>query len=140
MLSNIRHAWNRLWTIARPFREYDHRWWAVGVFGILIALLLTVAGLNYAINKVFGHFMGAVQRQDAGQFSWRAIQLVGVFATITLVQVMSTFTEQRLGLMLREGLTQHLIRRYLTDRIYYRLTTRPDIDNPDQRITEDVKN
>ena len=49
------------------------------------------------------------------------------------------FAEQRLVLLLREGLTRHLIGRYLANRTYFRLAGRPDIDNPDQRITEDVK-
>ena len=63
-----------------------------------------------------------------------------MYVLVTLVQVMAAYCEQRLDLMLREGLTRHLIGRYLANRTYYRLTSRSDIDNPDQRITEDVRN
>ncbi len=140
MLSTIRHAWNRIRTIFRPFREYDARWWAVGLFAVIVALLLAVAGLNIVNNYVGGWFMGAVARKDSAEFARDAALYVGMFAAITVVQVMAAYGEQRLDLMLREGLTRHLIRRYLGNRTYYRLTSRPEIDNPDQRITEDVKN
>ena len=34
--------------------------------------------------------------------------------------------------------TQRLQRRYYTDQAYYKVELDPEIDNPDQRITEDV--
>jgi putative ATP-binding cassette transporter len=139
MLSTIRHAWNRLRTIARPFREYEGRWMAIGLAGIIVLILLSIAGLNVLNNAVSGHFWGALKRQDAPAFTREATFYVAMFLVITLFQVTEFFVEQRLDLMLREGLTQHLIRRYLANRTYYRLTSQPDIDNPDQRITEDVK-
>src|SRR5262249_52222787 len=36
-------------------------------------------------------------------------------------------------------LTRHLFERYLSGRAYHRLKGRTEVDNPDQRITEDVK-
>jgi putative ATP-binding cassette transporter len=140
MLATIRHAWKRLLTIARPFRTYDARWWAVGLFGVIIALLLTVNGLNVLNSYVGRDFMNSLQHYHIDQF-WRlGLLYVGMFVLVTSVQVMAAWCEQRLDLMLREGLTRHVIHRYMSDRIYYKLTARADIDNPDQRISEDIKN
>ena len=36
-------------------------------------------------------------------------------------------------------MTEHLVQRYFTHRVYYRLRSAELIDNPDQRIGEDVK-
>jgi len=36
-------------------------------------------------------------------------------------------------------LTQHFVDRYLDKRAYYRLSTRHDIDNPDERMSQDVE-
>ncbi len=139
-VANVRHAWNRLRTIAQPFREYDGRWWALGLFGIIVLLLLSIAWLNVTVNGVGGRFWDALRLQNRSAFADEAGLYVGMFVAITLIQVAEFFVEQRLDLMLREGLTRHLIHSYLAKRTYYRLTTRPDIDNPDQRITEDVRN
>jgi putative ATP-binding cassette transporter len=138
-VATVRHAGNRLRTIARPFREYDGRWLAIGLFGGIILLLLSIAGLNIRISYVGRDFWEALKRQESTKFTEEAFLYVGMWLVITLIQVGEYFAEQRLDLMLREGLTRHLISRYLANRTFYRLTARPDIDNPDQRITEDVK-
>ena len=76
MLETIRHAWNRIRTIARPFRDFDRRRWAVGLFGIVVVLLLLIAWLNYENNYVSGQFWGALKRQDAPSFATQAILYV----------------------------------------------------------------
>jgi putative ATP-binding cassette transporter len=63
----------------------------------------------------------------------------GTVAAITAVAVFKAFTEQRLCLWWRNWLTRHLFERYLVRRAYYRMKGRPDVDNPDQRMTEDVR-
>jgi putative ATP-binding cassette transporter len=73
-------------------------------------------------------------------FYLHALMLAGVFALATTGEVLTRFTEQRLGLVWREWLTRRLLDRYLADRTYRRIAARHDIDNPDQRVTEDVRN
>ncbi|MBV8077237.1 MAG: ABC transporter ATP-binding protein/permease, partial [Planctomycetaceae bacterium] len=55
------------------------------------------------------------------------------------VAVCYRFSEERLRLLWREWLTKTLMGRYLSDHTHYRLKTRAEVDNPDQRMTEDVK-
>ena len=62
------------------------------------------------------------------------------FAGATLISAFYRFTEERLALSWRQWMTQHLLKRYFHSRNYYKLLGRPDIDNPDQRISEDVHN
>src|SRR5439155_20297638 len=85
------------------------------------------------------YFIDALVQRDTAAFWRQAGYYVAMFAIITGFQVMAQFCEQRLDLLLRDGLTRHLIGRYLANRTYYRLMTREDIDNPDQRIAEDIK-
>src|SRR5438067_1404872 len=75
MLATIRHAWNRLRTIARPFREYDHRGPAVVLFIVIVTLLLGVAGLNIVNNYVGGHFMESLAQRDAYEFGRQLVNL-----------------------------------------------------------------
>src|SRR5437879_4236067 len=83
--------------------------------------------------------MTALGDHQARRFFSLALFYLVVLALSTVVDVFAHFTEERLGLMWREWLTRHLIGRYLGGRAYYRLNARGDIDNPDQRIAEDVK-
>jgi vitamin B12/bleomycin/antimicrobial peptide transport system ATP-binding/permease protein len=44
-----------------------------------------------------------------------------------------------MGLLWRAWLTKRVIERYLDQRTYLRLKASAQIDNPDQRITEDIR-
>jgi putative ATP-binding cassette transporter len=132
-------AWKTLWAITAPFFRSDRRWRAVGGLALLVGLLLTVGGLNFLNNVFCEWFMTALEKKQAGRFVQFAAAYVGVFGALTVFAVLLRFTEERLGLFWRTWLTGHLIDRYLAGQTYYRLTARPDIDNPDQRITEDVR-
>src|SRR6185369_15328642 len=61
------------------------------------------------------------------------------FALAIPIGAFYKFTADRLSLAWRDWMTHHLLRRYFFNRVYYRLRSSPTVDNPDQRITEDVK-
>jgi putative ATP-binding cassette transporter len=134
-----RDSWKTLWAITTPFFRSDRRWRAVAGLALLIGLVLSVSCLNWWNTYVFKDFMTALAERRAGRFAQFSLAYVGVFAVITTFAVLLRFTEERLGLYWRTWLTGHLIDRYLAGQTYYRLTARPEIDNPDQRITEDVR-
>ena len=48
------------------------------------------------------------------------------------------YIRDKLGLNWRRWLTDQLLGRYFNDRKYYQLLSKPDIDNPDQRISDDI--
>jgi putative ATP-binding cassette transporter len=134
-----RQAWSRFVTLAKPVLRSEVRWQVIGLFALLLALLLSVSGLNVVNSYVGRDFMTAISERHAAQFSYLALAYAGVFAVSTAVAVFARFAEERLGLLWRRWLTRHLAERYLAGHAYYRLTSRGDIDNPDQRIAEDAK-
>jgi vitamin B12/bleomycin/antimicrobial peptide transport system ATP-binding/permease protein len=109
------------------------------LFVLILLLLGGAAWLNYSNNLIYGDVMTAIDKGDADRFAKCVTQFVLFFLLLTLVGVSKTFIEERLGLLLRRGLTEFLIENYLAGRAYLRLTAHPEVDNPDQRITEDVK-
>jgi putative ATP-binding cassette transporter len=64
---------------------------------------------------------------------------VAVFAGSALVGVLFRFTEERLGLLWRDWLTRRVTSLYIDQRIYLNLTGEDAVSNPDQRMTEDVR-
>jgi vitamin B12/bleomycin/antimicrobial peptide transport system ATP-binding/permease protein len=125
--------------VVKSFLSSEMRWRALGLFALLIGLLFAISGLNVVNSYVGRDFMTAISGRDQAGFVRIAIVYVGVFAASTVVAVFQSFAEQRLGLLWRTWLTARLITFYLDGRTYYWVKQTGAVDNPDQRIAEDVK-
>jgi putative ATP-binding cassette transporter len=130
---------SRFWAIARPFFQSEAGWGARLLLLLLLGFILCLNGLNVVASYMCGGFMTAVEQRQSQQAVTFALLWAGLFVALTVVAVFKAFTEDRLRLWWRTWLTQHLFRRYLAHRAYYRMKGRADVDNPDQRITEDVR-
>ncbi len=134
-----RGAFGRLVKLGAPFFVSKMRWRAAGALAVIVALLLAVNALNVANSYVGRNFMTAIsERQPEQYFRFSLLYLV-VFAASALAGVGGQFAQDRLALTWREWLTGHLIDRYLTDHTFDWISTKRGIDNPDQRIAEDVR-
>ena len=112
---------------------------AIGLLFFLLALALSVNGLNVASSYVGRDFMTAIAQQDMAKFVRLAILYIGLLAAMTVVAVFYRFTEERLGLLWRGWLTRRVTERYLDARTYLWLKESAEIDNPDQRIADDTR-
>ncbi len=121
------------------FLTSEVRWQARGLFALLIAFAFTINGLNVLNSYVGRDFMTAIAHRDQTGFIRQAVLYVGVFALSTAVAVLYRFTEERLGLFWRVWLTRRIIGQYFSDRTYLHLKESATVENPDQRIAEDVR-
>ncbi len=131
--------WSRLREVGIPFFKLEDRAQAIAGLVLLLIGLVGVNALNVANSYVGRDMFSALAGRTAGRFFRFAGVLACVFAASTIVEVLNRYVEQRLGLRWRAWLTRRLVGRYLADRTYQRLIGREDIDNPDQRISEDVR-
>ena len=139
-MKSISHrAWARFFMIARPFFASELRWSATGLLGLLVAFVGAISWMFKVRNDKLGELMTAASEQQQSQFYASALLFTGVLVLLAVAAVFKTFTEERFVLLWRGWLTTHLIERYLGGRAYHRLNARGDIDNPDQRIAEDVR-
>src|SRR5437868_3851498 len=109
MASIDRRAWQRFVRISKPFFTSEQRWRAWGGLALLIALLLSLSGLNVLNSYVGRDFMTAVAEGRADRYTRFALLYVGVFAVSTIFAVFYQFTQSRLALSWRQWLTQHFI-------------------------------
>jgi len=105
----------------------------------LLVLMLTINGMNVLNSYVGRDFISAIETKNTGGFIFYAWMYVAVFAGSTLVATCLRFSEERLGLLWREYLTRRICSTYIDRRIYLRFEHSGAITNPDQRITEDVR-
>ncbi|WP_306564425.1 ABC transporter ATP-binding protein/permease [Aquabacterium sp.] len=131
--------WRRFAHIAAPYwRTSDERWRAAGMLGLLILLLLGQTGFNVLFNHETGEFTSALAAGDAERF-WASIwRYTFILAAAVPIYGLYYYVRDILGLRWRRWLTQHFLVRYFSDRAYYRLNADAGIDNPDQRIAEDI--
>ncbi len=139
MPSTVRNAWSHWLRVSKPYFISGARRKALWLLAALLALLLGMSGLNVVNSYVGRDFMTAIADRAPQRYGWLALAYLGVFAASTVVGGLSRYTELCLGLRWREWLTQDLIHRYLSGHAYYRVNLKREIDNPDQRISEDVR-
>ncbi|MGL5081141.1 MAG: ABC transporter ATP-binding protein/permease [Microcoleaceae cyanobacterium] len=115
------------------------RWRAWMSLAILLLLSITVSGLNVVISYVIKFFTTALTEKNAPEF-WRFISIYAVsFLLGTPLVAGYWYTQDKLANQWRNWLTGKFLTQYFTDRAYYRLQSEGQIDNPDQRISEDIK-
>src|SRR5215813_12241612 len=123
----------------KDFLTSEVRWRARGLFALLIGFAFTLNGLNVVNSYVGRDFITAISHRDRTGFIRQAVLYVVVFAGSTAVAVLYRFTEERLGLFWRVWLTRRIIRQYLADRTYLQLKESATVENPDQRIADEVR-
>ena len=118
------------------------RWVQWILLGVLLFLLFSVNGLNVILSFVFRFIDTSLNQKDETLF-WQFLIIYGVVIVAAVpIIVAYRYIRQKLGLLWREWLTKHFLDRYFQQRAYYQLDSNSintDIDNPDQRISQDIK-
>lgn len=109
------------------------------MLGSLLVLLVGINGLNVIQSYVGRDFMSAIERRDQPEFVRQTVRYLVVFGALTSASVLFRFLEERIGLLWRSWLTGSVVRAYLSNRTYLRLTSDATLGNPDQRIAEDCR-
>jgi putative ATP-binding cassette transporter len=136
----FRKTCRQFWTISKAFFASERRRKARGYLTILLTLAFAVGGVQVLMSYAGRDFFTAISNKDHTAY-WTSLGwYLGTFALAIPVGVYYRWVEERLALLWREWMAQHLIKRYFNNRAYYRLRGSESIDNPDQRISEDVRN
>ncbi|MFS8858171.1 ABC transporter ATP-binding protein/permease [Synechococcus sp. H55.7] len=124
------------------WRQIQRRWLQWLLLTFLLFLSLTVNRLNVMISFIFRFIDTALQQKEENTF-WQFLIIYGVLIISAIpILVIYRYTRLKLGLFWREWLTDHFLDRYFEQRAYYELDSNAantEIDNPDQRISEDVR-
>jgi len=122
-------------SLAYPYFEESKggRW----LLGGLLALTLLNSGVSVAFSYLSKDFWNALSAKDPGDFYFVLQKYVAALAVGAPVATFYRFQRQSLAIHWREWMTARTFQLYSNNRVYYNLDK--DIDNPDQRMTEDVQ-
>ena len=134
-----RQTARRFLSAVRDLLSSEVRPKVIGLLILLAMFALSVNGLNVVNSYIGRDLMTAIVAHDMAGFIRLMTVYVAVFAAMTAAAVLYRFSEERLGLLWRSWLTKRVTARYLDRRNYLRLRESDQIDNPDQRIAEDIR-
>jgi vitamin B12/bleomycin/antimicrobial peptide transport system ATP-binding/permease protein len=139
-VNNIRSTLAIVWRIAAPYFRSEDKWAGRGLLASVIAIELSLVLIDVLVNQWNNRFYNALQEKNWSIFVWET----GVFcilATFSIVlQVYQLYLNQWLQIRWRRWMTSRYLDQWLHDANHYRMQLQGDAaDNPDQRITDDVK-
>lgn len=144
-------------SLAAPYFRSEEKLAAWGLLGAVIVLNLLLVALNVVLTYWNNDFFNAIQVYDVKTvLTLLYMPLVHIknkgpmpgFAELVVIYVLiavyATYLSQMLQIKWRQWLTQHYVINWLSDRAYYNISLAhaPSevVDNPDQRISEDLDN
>ena len=111
------------------------RWLFAGMIGIT----LLNSGVSVAFSYVGKDFWNALSSKDAANFYPMLAKYAAALVVGMPVSVLYRFQRERLAVAWREWMTDRTLQLYSSNRVYYALERGGEVDNPDQRIAEDVR-
>ncbi|MCB8758557.1 ABC transporter ATP-binding protein/permease [Planktothrix agardhii] len=147
-ISNVTKFWASVKAIAAPYwyptitggRAFSDviKSWAMLI--LLIGIILTVVGLNALNSFVSNYLVDVIIAKD--NFD-KFVKTLVVFAVgllfVTLLVGLLKFLRKRIALDWYEWLNSWILAKYFSDRAYYKINFKSDLDNPDQRLSQEIE-
>lgn len=133
-----RKLFSRLWLVAKPFWVDKESRKARLALTAVLALTALQTYLFYQETKYIESTTNAVVGKAESSYFALIPITVGILLAIVVTSVVSGYLRGRIVAWWRGWLTAVLADQYLANRMYYRLTLDESIDNPDQRIQQEV--
>ncbi|MGA7520605.1 MAG: ABC transporter ATP-binding protein/permease [Pseudolabrys sp.] len=129
-----------VWRIASPYFYSEDRWAGRILLAAVVAIELSIVGLNVLLNSWNNAFYNALQDKDWDAFVYQLAYFCVLATAFILLAVYQLYLNQWLQIRWRRWLTETYLDRWLTEANHYRMQLLGDAaDNPDQRIAEDVR-
>ncbi|MBW4596839.1 MAG: ATP-binding cassette domain-containing protein [Brasilonema angustatum HA4187-MV1] len=121
----------------RAFSDVIRSW---GMLFMLILLIIALVGatvFNSFINRYLLDII--IGEKDIDKF-FKMLALYGVaLFLVTLLIGFSKFLRKQIALDWYQWLNNQIISKYLSYRAYYKINFKSDIDNPDQRLSQEIE-
>ena len=131
-------AWKQFISVAKPYWQGNEKKSAWGLLMLLIVLMLAETQLAVMLNNQSGEMTSALAGRDGSRF-WRSVRTcLFILAFAVPIYAFYYYMRDMFANRWRRWLTGRFLDGYLEGRKYYALTAEGEIDNPDQRISEDI--
>ena len=125
------------WNMAYPYFEESKagRW----LFAGMIGLTLLNSGVSVGFSYIGKDFWNALSSKNTVEFYNVLGKYLGALLIGAPIVTLYKFQRERLAVNWREWMTTRTLELYEENRVYYAIERGGEVDNPDQRICEDVQ-
>jgi len=120
------------------WKHLRYHWRAWSMLAVLLFLLLSASAMNVASSYVGRDLVTAIAQKEGSRYSHMLLLYGSVLAFTTPLVVFSHYARKKLALNWLRWLTHYFLDKYFHNRAYYQINSQPDLDNPDQRISQDI--
>lgn len=134
-----RQLWHRFWEVAK-FYWFSQEKWGARVLLLLIFLLSLASSSFLVIDSLQrGEIVSSLAAKDTDRFLKAIWFFLGLIIIGIPILSFNAYIQGRLSLYWRRWLTHYFLNQYLDEQAFYQISSQTEIDNPDQRIAEDIK-
>jgi putative ATP-binding cassette transporter len=139
-VNNLRSTLAIVWRIAAPYFRSEDRWAGRGLLASVIAIELSLVAIDVMLNQWYNTFYNALQERNWHGFVVE-LAIFTVLASFSVaLSIYQLYLNQWLQIRWRRWMTSKYLGEWLHGANHYRMQLQGDAaDNPDQRISEDLK-
>ena len=130
----------RFWRLSAGFwrRGGDRRAWTLT--GVILAVILVQLFLQYQMNVWNRSLFDALEQKNAAEVLLQAMIYVPLLVGSVFFAITNVYVKMTMQRLWREWLTNDVLDRWLKDGRYYHLNlVEGDHENPESRITDDIR-
>ena len=129
-----------IWRLTIPYFRSEDRWPGRILLASVVAIELALVGITYLLSVWNERFYNALQDRNWDAFVSELLYFCALTAASIGLAVYQLYLNQWLQIRWRRWFTNHYLDKWPSDSNHYRMQLLGDAaDNPDQRISEDIK-
>lgn len=139
-MNGIGSTLKTVWRIAAPYFRSEDKWAGIILLTAVIVIELATVGINVLLNSWNNRFYNALQERNWDSFVSEIIYFTVIVTIFIIIAVYQLYLNQWLQIRWRKWMTERYLGEWLSNANHYRMQLQGDAaDNPDQRLTDDVK-
>ncbi|MDR3398669.1 MAG: ABC transporter ATP-binding protein/permease [Pandoraea sp.] len=127
------------WQLIRPYWVSEKRWEGRRLLVLVVALNLAVVFINVRLNAWNASFYDALDKRNWPVFKSSLAEFAVLAFSFIIIATFRTYFRQMLEIRWRQWVTNTNLSKWFTHQAYYRIERDHLADNPDQRISEDIR-
>ncbi|MFN6530373.1 ABC transporter ATP-binding protein/permease [Nostoc sp. ChiSLP03a] len=120
----------------RIFSDVIRTWGMLILLILLIIALVSVTAFNSFVTR---YITDVIEEKDYPNFIKTIVIFAAALVCVTLLNGFSKFVRTKIAIDWYKWLNNHILSKYLSNRAYYKINFISDVDNPDQRISQEIE-